>query len=70
MTAGLPLMKSLLTPLAKSVLVPSGLIAAASTRDAVIQKEIYGSEMLALINSNEERDDIIKIVKSSKMLVY
>ena len=70
MTAGLPLMKSLLTALVKSVLVPSGLIAAASTRDAAIQKEIYGSEMLALINSNEERDDIIKIVKSSKMLVY
>ena len=42
MTTGLPLMKNLLTPLAKSVLVPSGLTAAASVTDAVIQKKILG----------------------------
>ena len=42
MTAGLPLMKNLLTPLPKSVLVPSELTTAASVTDAVIQKKILG----------------------------
>ena len=42
MTTGLPLMKNLLTPLTKSVLVPSGLTAAASVTGAVIQKKILG----------------------------
>ena len=42
MTAGLPLMKHLLTPSPKSVLVPSGLTTAASVTDAVIQKKILG----------------------------
>ena len=37
MTAGLPLMKSLLTPLAKRVLIPLGLSAEMSTADLVIQ---------------------------------
>ena len=37
MTASLRLIKNVLTPLAKSVLVPLGLTAAASTTDAVIQ---------------------------------
>ena len=34
MTAGLPLMKSVLTPLAKSVLLPSGLLAGMPAADA------------------------------------
>ena len=38
MPANLPLMKNILTPLRKSVLVPSGLTAVASGTDAVIQK--------------------------------
>ena len=42
MTAGLPLMKSVLTPLAKNVLLPFGLSAAVSATDAAIQKKIYG----------------------------
>ena len=42
MTAGLPLMKNLLTPLPKGVLVPSELTTAASVTDAVIQKKILG----------------------------
>ena len=42
MTAGLPLMKSVLTPLAKSVLLSLGFSAAISAADAAIQKEIYG----------------------------
>ena len=39
MTAGLPLMKSVLTPLAKSVLTPLGLSAGMSAADAAIQKK-------------------------------
>ena len=52
MTAGLLLMKSVMTPLGKSVLIPLGLIAAASATDAAIQKKIYGSGTTALIISN------------------
>ena len=40
MTASLPLMKSVLTPLAKSVLLPFRLTAAMSATDAVIQKKL------------------------------
>ena len=43
MTAGLPLMKSVLTPIAKWVLLSRGLSAAMSAPDAAIQKKIYGS---------------------------
>ena len=64
MTAGLPLMKNVLTPLPKSVLIPLGLTAAASATDAAIQNKIYESETTALIISNEEMKDIIHIVKS------
>ena len=65
---GLPLMKSVIKPLAKSVLVPLGLTAAASAADAGIHKKILGSgsdhNNTILIISNDEMDDIIKIVKS------
>ena len=50
--AGLPLMKNLLTPLAKNVLLPFGLSAGMSAVDAAILKKIYGSGSTALINSN------------------
>ena len=40
---GLPLIKSLIKPLAKSVLVPLGLTAAASAADAGIHKKLLGS---------------------------
>ena len=40
---GLPLLKSVIKPLAKSVLIPLGLTAAASAADAGIHKEILGS---------------------------
>ena len=63
MTPGLPLMKNLLTPLAKSVLVPLGLTGAASATDVAIQKKISDSGT-TLVFPNEEIDDIIKIVKS------
>ena len=61
----LPLMKNVIKPLAKSVLIPLGLTAAASAADAGIHKKILGSgNMTTLIISNDEIEDIIKIVKS------
>ena len=64
MTARLPLMKSGLTPLAKSVLIPLGLSAGMWAADAAIKKKMYRSGTTALINSNEEMKDIMKIFKS------
>ena len=63
---GLPSMKSVIKPLAKSVLIPLGLIAAAAAADAGIHKEILGSghNNTTLIISNDEMDGILKIVKS------
>ena len=43
-----------------------GLTAAASATDAAIQKKIFGSGTTTLIFSNEELNDIIKIIKSLK----
>ena len=63
-TTDLPLMKSVLTPLAKIVLIPFELTVTAPTTDAAIQKKIYGSVTTALIISNEEKEDIIKIFRS------
>ena len=60
---GLPLMKNVIKPLAKSVLIPLGLTAAASAADAGIHKKILGSGNTTLIISNDEMKDIIKIVK-------
>ena len=63
---GLPLMKSVIKPLAKSVLIPLGLTAAASAADAGIHKKILGSghsNNTTLIISNDEMDYILKIVK-------
>ena len=40
MSAGVPLMKNVLTPLAESILIPLGLMAALSAIDAAIQKKI------------------------------
>ena len=63
---GLPLMKSVIKPLAKSVLIPLGLTAAASAADAGIHKKILGSDHsnnTTLIISNDEMDDILKILK-------
>ena len=56
-----PLMK-IAVPLAKNVLTPLGITAAASTLDAGIQKKIHGSGTTTLIISNEEMNDIMKIV--------
>ena len=59
-------MKSVIKPLAKSILIPLGLTAAASAADAGIHKKIlgFGHNNMTLIISNDEMDDILKIVKS------
>ena len=49
MTTGLPLMKCVVTLLAKSVLIPLGLSAWMSAADTAIQKKIYGSGTTASI---------------------
>ena len=62
---GLPLMKSAIKPLAKSVLVPLGLTAAASATDAGIHKRILGpGHNRNLIISNDDMQDLLEIVKS------
>ena len=58
-----PLMK-IAIPLAKNVLAPLGITAAASAIDAGIQKKIHGSGNTTLIISNEEMNDIIKIIQA------
>ena len=59
---GLPLIKSVIKPLAKSVLIPLGLTAGASAANAGInKKKILGSgnnNNTSLIISNDEMDDI------------
>ena len=61
---GSPLMKNVIKPLAKSVLIPIGLTAVASAADPGIHEKNLGSETATLITSNDEMKDIIKIVKS------
>ena len=56
----------MIKPLAKSVLIPFGLTAAALAADAEIHKKILGSENTTLIIWNNEMEDIIKIIKSHK----
>ena len=61
----LPLIKNVIKSLAKSVLIPLGITAAASAADAEMHKKILGSghNNTTLIISNNEMEDIIKIVK-------
>ena len=49
---GLPLIKNVIKPLAKSVLIPLGLTAAASGADAGIHKKILGSFFLLCSANN------------------
>ena len=70
MNACLPLMKNVFTPQAKRVYVTLGLTEAASTTDAAIQNNIfgsrdrktYGSGTTTLLISNKELVHIMKIV--------
>ena len=63
---GLPLIKNVIKPLAKSVLIPFLLTAAAAAAaaDTGIHKKILGSGNTTRIILNNEMEDIIKIVKS------
>ena len=62
---GLPLIKSVIQLLAKSVLIPLGLTAAVSAVDAGIHKKILGSgHNTTLIMPNYEMEDILKMFKS------
>ena len=56
-----PLMK-VAVPLAKNILAPLGITAAASAIDAGIQKKIHSSGTTTLIISNKEMNGILKIV--------
>ena len=59
-----PLMKAAI-PLAKNILAPLGITGAASATGAGIEKKIFqNSGRTALIISNEEMNDIIKIVQA------
>ena len=60
-----PLMK-LAVPLAKNNLDPLGITAATSAINAGIQKKIHSSGTTALLISNEEMNDIMKIVQALK----
>ena len=61
MTAGLPLMKSVLKPLAKSVTI--WIISSNVSNRFSNSKKINGSGITALIISNEEMKGIMKIIK-------
>ena len=61
---GLPLMKNVLKTLAKSILIPLRLTAAALAANAGIHQKILASAIITLIISNEKMAFIIKIVKS------
>ena len=58
-----PLMKVAM-PSAKNVLAPLGLSAAISAIDGSIKKKMLGSGTTTLIISNDEMDDILKILNS------
>ena len=58
-----PLMK-VAVPLAKNILHPLVITAAASAIGAGIQKRIHGSGTTTLILSNEEMNDIIKFAQA------
>ena len=46
----------------KNILAPPGLSAAMSATDAAIQKNMYGSGMTTLLISNDDLDDLIRII--------
>ena len=50
-------------PLAESILAPLGITAVASAIDVGIQKKIHGSGTTSLIFSNEEKNELIKIIQ-------
>ena len=61
---GLPLIRHIQKPLAKSILIPLGLTAAVSATDTAIYKKMFGSGNTTLTISNEEMNDGMKTIKS------
>ena len=61
---GLQLIKDVIKPLAKSVLILLGLTAATLAADVEYIKKIGSGNVTTLITSNNEIEDIIKVVKS------
>ena len=61
---GLPLIKNVTTPLAKSVLIPLGLTAASAADTGIHKKTLGSGGHATLIISNKDMADLIKIVKS------
>ena len=57
------LFKKMAITLAKNILAPLEITAAAAAIDAEIRKKIHGSGTTTLIISNEEKNDIVKIVQ-------
>ena len=60
---GLSLIGNVLRPLTKIVLIPLELTAVALAMGAAIQKKMFWSITTTLVISNEEMNDIIKIIK-------
>ena len=58
------LIGKVLKPLVKTILIPLVLTAASSATNAAIHERMLGSVFITLIISNEEINDIIKIVTS------
>ena len=58
-----PLLKNAV-PLAKNILAPLGITAAASAIDIGIKKKMHGSGTTTLIILNKEMNDIMKIVQA------
>ena len=63
MKVGLPLMKNVLTPLTKSVLIQLGYTVAILSTDRAIPRKIFGLWMTELIISIKEMEIIMKVVK-------
>ena len=61
---GLLLMKNVIKPLTKSVLISLGLTAAVSAADAGIHKKVLRSGNTTLIISNDKMEEVVNIVKS------
>ena len=57
------LIGNVLKPPAKILLIPLGLTATASATDAAIQKKIFWSGTTTSVISNEEMNDVTKIIK-------
>ena len=66
----MPLIVNVLKTLVKSVLVPLGLKAATSATDTAIRKKMFGSDTKTLVFSNEDLNDMMKIVKSLEESVF